>query len=191
MPLSTTYVYSMSRLGEIDALATGMKAYGGAGHSIQLTGTRQYHSQWEPKLMLDVHILTLNSTKPEYLQQALDSIEIAKSRCSIPVNVFVVEGVPNHLGRSRKKGYSYGTGAYVTHVDHDDWIHENALLYIERVIEQQSPQSITTGEYIYLDAFSNPNLFDNSNAELLITVEVDLGATRYTTTLTAVNYGGG
>ena len=140
--------------------------------------------------MLDVHILTLNSTKPEYLQQALDSIEIAKSRCSIPVNVFVVEGVPNHLGRSRKKGYSYGTGAYVTHVDHDDWIHENALLYIERVIEQQSPQSITTGEYIYLDAFSNPNLFDNSNAELLITVEVDLGATRYTTTLTAISYGG-
>lgn len=98
--------------------------------------------------MLDVHILTLDSTNPKYLQQALDSIEVAKSKCSIPVNVFVVEGVPSHLGRSRSKGYSYGTSAYVTHVDHDDWLHEDALLRVEGVIKQQYPQAITTGEYL-------------------------------------------
>ena len=58
-------------------------------------------------------------------------------------------------------------------------------------IDLEDVNLYTSDNYIYLENFSNPNLFDNSNAELLITVEVDLGATRYTTTLTAINYGGG
>lgn len=99
-------------------------------------------------ITLDVHILTLDSTKPEYLEQALESIKVAAERCTMDVGVNVVEGVPNHLGLSRKKGYSVGTAEYVTHVDHDDWIHEDALAKVEQALTEHKPEGLTTGEFL-------------------------------------------
>lgn len=95
---------------------------------------------------LDIHVLTLPSTKKEWLDQALESIELAKAKSSLDVNVYVVEGVKDHIGLARKKGYSLGNAEYVTHVDHDDWIHEDALAEVEKVLADK-PEGVTTGEY--------------------------------------------
>lgn len=95
---------------------------------------------------LDIHVLTLPSTKKVWLDQALASIEVARAKSGLDVNVYVVEGVKDHIGLARKKGYSLGSAEYVTHVDHDDWIHEDALAEVEKALASK-PDGVTTGEY--------------------------------------------
>lgn len=86
---------------------------------------------------LDVHVLYLPTNNKVWFEQALDSIEKAKSRCSLDVNVFVLEGVRGHIGRGREAGYALGTGQYVTYVDHDDYIKEDALCTIEPFLREE------------------------------------------------------
>lgn len=96
---------------------------------------------------LDVHILVLDSTVQQELDRAVASVELAASKTSMEVNVHVVEGIPTHLGRSRERGYSVGVAEYVTHCDHDDYFHPDALVKVERYLKK-GLRAITTGEYV-------------------------------------------
>lgn len=95
--------------------------------------------------MLDVHILTLPGLPDEWIKQRRDSINAAVEAAGFPVFVHEVEGIDGHLGKSRRKGYAEGTQAYVTHVDHDDWVREDAFAVLLPNIEA-GVRAITTGE---------------------------------------------
>ena len=97
--------------------------------------------------MIDVHVLTLPGLPEEWVKQRRDSIEAAVAAAGFPVYVHEVEGIAGHLGRSRKKGYSVGTQPYVSHVDHDDWVREDAFSIVKPLLEE-GVDAITTGEVL-------------------------------------------
>ena len=95
--------------------------------------------------MLDVHILTLPGLPQEWVDQRRASIAVAVERAGYPVAVHEIAGEPGHLGRSRRRGYAAGTHPYVTHVDHDDFIHPEAFSAIAEHLAA-GVSAITTGE---------------------------------------------
>lgn len=68
--------------------------------------------------MIDIHVLTHSGTKPEWLQQCLDSLK------GQPVVVHVVEGIEGSVGAGRAKGYALGDCEFVGYVDSDDYVLE-------------------------------------------------------------------
>lgn len=95
--------------------------------------------------MLDVHVLTLPGLPEEWIKQRRDSIDAAVSAAGFPVYVHEVDGIDGHLGKSRRKGYAEGAQPYVTHVDHDDWVREDAFAILLPHMEAGA-RAITTGE---------------------------------------------
>lgn len=98
------------------------------------------------ELSLDVHVLYLPTSKVEYLQRCVESLERAIGKADYPINIHLVEGVHNHLGQSRKLGYSKGTAPYVTHVDFDDEVTEDAFVEIKPFLNGMT--GVTTGERV-------------------------------------------
>ena len=95
--------------------------------------------------MLDVHVLTLPGLPEEWIQQRRKSLDAAVAAAGYPVYVHEVEGIDGHLGKSRRKGYAEGSQPYVTHVDHDDWVREDAFAVLLPHLET-GVRAITTGE---------------------------------------------
>lgn len=91
--------------------------------------------------MLDVHVLVMEYTPPEQVAQCLASIAEAAARAPYPVHIHQIDGPYGHLGKARRLGYGHGTAPFVTHVDDDDWLHEDAF----RVLPLEH-DAITTGE---------------------------------------------
>lgn len=101
--------------------------------------------------MLDVHILLMNYTAASIKEAAVDSCFLAAKAAGFPVEIHLTEGIVGHLGKARRKGYSLGNHPYVTYVDDDDFVAENAFAILEPFL-QQGVNSITTGEnHIYPD----------------------------------------
>ena len=103
-------------------------------------------------MQLDVHILVMDYTPREVVTRCLQSVERAALAAPFPVNIYPVEGLYGHLGKSRARGYSLGAGNYVTHVDDDDWVEDRAFAVLPL---QEGRQSVTTGENQY---FSPENI---------------------------------
>lgn len=61
------------------------------------------------------------------LRQCLSSVQLARKFAGYEVNVFVEEGIQDHLGLGRKKGYAEGTSKWKTYVDDDDFVLPNAF----------------------------------------------------------------
>lgn len=72
--------------------------------------------------MLDVHIAVSSDTPKEWVDQCVDSVHVAAKLASYPVHVYVIDGVPGHIGKTRAMGYSHGTSLYKTYVDDDDYV---------------------------------------------------------------------
>lgn len=66
--------------------------------------------------MIDVHVLTHEGTRKEWLEQCLASLE------GEPVNVFVVDNTGHSVGAGRAKGYALGASEFVSYVDSDDYV---------------------------------------------------------------------
>lgn len=110
----------------------------------------------EGYLMLDVHVLTLPGLPEEWIKQRRDSINAAVSAAGFPVYVHEVTGIYGHMGRSRFKGYSQGTQPYVTCVDDDDWVREDAFSCLLPHMEA-GVEVITMGEvWVYPDGREVP-----------------------------------
>lgn len=77
--------------------------------------------------MLDCHIIVSADTPRAWVMQCLDSVESAIDRAPFPVTLYVVPGVPGHIGRARAAGYAQGTGDYVTCIDDDDYLLPDAF----------------------------------------------------------------
>lgn len=95
--------------------------------------------------MIDVHILVMDYTRPEWLAQCIKSVVVAAENAPFAVDVHVQAGVIGHLGRARKAGYARGLHPYVTHVDDDDFVDQDAFSILAETLRAK-PEAITTGE---------------------------------------------
>lgn len=95
--------------------------------------------------MLDVHVLVMDYTRPEWLNKCRDTVLAAASAAGFPVHVHFVPGILGHLGRARYEGYSRGNFPYVTHVDDDDFVREDAFRILHPYLIN-GDLAITTGE---------------------------------------------
>ncbi|MCW0413482.1 hypothetical protein NG831_06535 [Xanthomonas sacchari] len=77
--------------------------------------------------MLDVHVLTMDCTQPQWVAQRRASIAAAVDVAGFPVHVHELEGEPGHIGRGRALGYALGSQPYVTYVDCDDYLLPSAF----------------------------------------------------------------
>lgn len=71
--------------------------------------------------MIDVHVLTHSGTKPEWLDQCLESL------AAQPCTVHVVQGVERNIAAGREMGFGLGTHPFVTFVDSDDYVLPGAM----------------------------------------------------------------
>lgn len=66
--------------------------------------------------MIDVHVLTHEGTRQDWLDQCLESL------AGHPVNVFVVDNAGRSVGHGRSVGYAKGKAPLVAYVDSDDYV---------------------------------------------------------------------
>ena len=66
--------------------------------------------------MIDVHVLTHEGTRGDWLDMCLDSLR------DQPVNVFVVDNHGRSVGEGRARGYVLGNSPFVAYVDSDDYV---------------------------------------------------------------------
>lgn len=95
-------------------------------------------------MMLDVHILTLPDTRPEWQAEAIESTRKAAACAGFPVHVHIVPGIPGHLGRARAAGYAAGAAPWKAYVDDDDFVLPDAFQklapYLERDVAAVFPR---------------------------------------------------
>ena len=77
--------------------------------------------------MLDVHVLTMPTTRPAWAAQRRASIDGAIAAAGFPVVLHEIPGVVGHIGKGRAAGYALGVQPYVTYVDDDDWLEPGAF----------------------------------------------------------------
>lgn len=66
--------------------------------------------------MIDVHVLTHEGTREDWLEQCLASLE------GQPIVVHVVDNAGRSVGEGRSRGYRLGTSDLVAYVDSDDYV---------------------------------------------------------------------
>lgn len=75
--------------------------------------------------MLDIHVLTVERQRQDWLQQCVASIQRASE--GLPVHLHLVPGVEGHIGEARRLGFAAGTAEWVSWVDADDWLAPDAI----------------------------------------------------------------
>ncbi len=95
--------------------------------------------------MLDVHILVMDYTNADWLEDCRKSVAVAAAEAGFPVVIHELPGVIGHMGRARAAGYARGAHEYVTHVDDDDFVRPEAFAILRDAMER-GEKAITTGE---------------------------------------------
>ena len=71
--------------------------------------------------MIDVHVLTHEGTRPDWLAECLRSLE------SEPCTVHLVDNTGRKVGPGRTAGYKMGVHPLVSYVDSDDFVFPGAM----------------------------------------------------------------
>lgn len=90
--------------------------------------------------MIDLHILTHEGTRQDWLEQALASTE------GQSVEVHIVDNTGCSVGQGRSKGYQLGVHEYVAYLDSDDYLLPGAIEACMRGLEHHA--AVVTREYI-------------------------------------------
>lgn len=85
--------------------------------------------------MLDVHVLVMDYTPREWVEQCRDSIDVAIERAGFPVFAHFIPGIPGHIGKARAAGYSLGSQPYATYVDDDDYLLPDGFRVLKSALE--------------------------------------------------------
>ena len=93
--------------------------------------------------MIDVHVLTHEGTKPEWLDECL------KSLANEPCTVHVLDNTGCTVGQGRAKGYRLGFHPFVTYVDSDDHVFPGVMAAVCDAL--QTHDSVCTAEVAMLD----------------------------------------
>lgn len=78
-------------------------------------------------MALDVHVLTMANTRAAWSAQRRISMAQAAAEAGYEVNIREIPGVLGHIGAGRAAGYAMGEAPYVTYVDDDDYVTEDAF----------------------------------------------------------------
>jgi len=65
-------------------------------------------------LRVDTHVLLMPNTRQDWWQECQDSLKKEQ------INLHKIEGVKNHIGKGRAKGFRQGSAPYVSSIDPDD-----------------------------------------------------------------------
>jgi hypothetical protein len=76
---------------------------------------------------LDVHLLIMDSTPDDWVQQCIGSVELAISQAGFPVAFHQLRATGASIGIDRAIGFAQGSAPYVANVDDDDFILPNAF----------------------------------------------------------------
>lgn len=106
--------------------------------------------------MLDVHVAVSAGTRPDWVRQCLDSVDVAAARAGYPVAVHIVDGVPGHIGKARTAGFSAGSAPWVTYVDDDDYVLPDAFSVLADAMAH-NPAAIFTGEVVEQNGQQRPS----------------------------------
>lgn len=96
-------------------------------------------------ISLDVHVIISDDTNNDWVEQCIDSVNIAIEHAGYPVSLHVINGVPGHIGKARMEAYSKGMAPFVTSVDDDDYILPNAFSILYDALKE-NPDAIFTKE---------------------------------------------
>ncbi len=89
--------------------------------------------------MIDVHIITLPSSRKEWLMEAAGSTAHAAAIAGFRVDIHIVHGVDGDIGASRSAAYALGSNPYVTYVDHDDFVLPDAFAAMREALQSGAP----------------------------------------------------
>lgn len=89
--------------------------------------------------MIDVHVLVMDYTPREWVEQCRDSIDVAIERAGFPVFAHFIPGIPGHIGKARAAGYSLGSQPYATYVDDDDYMLPDGFRVLKAALESGAP----------------------------------------------------
>lgn len=84
---------------------------------------------------IDVHLAVSPKTPIAWVNQCIDSINMAIAAAEFPVHLHIVAAVEGHVGKARAMGYACGNAPYVTHLDDDDWIEPNSFIVIGQALK--------------------------------------------------------
>lgn len=90
--------------------------------------------------MIDVHVLTHEGTRQDWLAQCLASLE------GHPVNVVVVDNTGRSVGEGRARGYAVGLSPFVAYVDSDDYVLPGSFAACLKALEQN--RAVVTMELV-------------------------------------------
>lgn len=80
--------------------------------------------------MIDVHVLTHEGTKSEWLDRCLASLE------GEPAIVHVIDNSGCAVGPGRAKGYARGSAEFVSYVDSDDYVLPGTYATVLKALEK-------------------------------------------------------
>ena len=86
--------------------------------------------------MLDVHVLVSNDTRRDWIAQSLASVRDAIERADYPIELYVLNGIPGHIGKGRAKAYALGSAKWKTYVDDDDYVLPNAFVDLKKYLDK-------------------------------------------------------
>lgn len=118
-------------------------------------------------MILDVHVLQSPKTTQFQLIRCRKSIAAAIKAAAdtqFKINVWYLPAVQGNLGQARKLGYSKGNGDYVTYVDDDDYLEENAFSVVREKLES-GVKALTTGENVVVVGFPQNRVQARPQAE--------------------------
>ena len=96
--------------------------------------------------MIDVHILTLETERKDWLDQCLASLQ------GEPVTLHVIPGTVGHIGDGRARGFALGEHQYVSFVDPDDFVLPGGFAACEAYLDEHTHcDAVGTHEFIFVD----------------------------------------
>lgn len=97
--------------------------------------------------MIDVHVLTHEGTRQDWLDQCLASLR------DEPVTVHVVDNSGYSVGVGRARGYARGNHPYVSYVDSDDYVLPGCfaacLLGLEEHRSVVTMERVVRGDFVF------------------------------------------
>lgn len=105
--------------------------------------------------MIDLHVLVSADTPERWVDHALDTAMKAATRAPVPVFLYVLDGIPGHIGRARAKGYAMGSSPYATFLDDDDWLDVDAFAGIDAALAS-SPPAVLCRETLWQNGIGKP-----------------------------------
>lgn len=98
-------------------------------------------------LGLDIHILVHPVTPDDWVVNAIQSVKNAMANTKYQTSLHILDADVTSIGKGRMLGYAHGRQPFVTSVDDDDWVDEDAFAILKDAMLEK-PAGIVTDSVI-------------------------------------------